>query len=145
LRSELRSGWLGLVRSSGLNESWRDLLAGATSDCQAATRLDSMTSYDVDAHLTDRGWITRATTLNEFGVNEVAFCCELGDESETEEEALLRGARWVLSKGGRVRVVMRAGARVPSAPYVVSSLISDESPAAKGERGGPNITPVCGP
>ena len=78
--------------------------------------------FDIDAYSTDHGWVARVTRLDETGVDEVVFMADLGFESESEDAALRRGAGWVLSKGGRVRVVMRAGAPVPSAPYVVHSL-----------------------
>jgi hypothetical protein len=81
--------------------------------------MDSMTNFNIDAYLTDHGWVSRATRLNGFGEDEEVFTIALGFESETEEAALRRGARWVLSRGGRVREVMHAGARVPAAPYLL--------------------------
>ena len=81
--------------------------------------MDSMTNFNIDAYLTDHGWVSRATRLNEFGMDEAVFSADLGFENETEEAALRRGARWVLSRGGRVREVMHAGARVPVAPYLL--------------------------
>lgn len=62
-----------------------------------------MDYYDVDAYPTDHGWVARATRLDRFGQDELAFCSALGFESETEEEARRSGARWVLSRGGKIR------------------------------------------
>jgi hypothetical protein len=76
-----------------------------------------MTYYDIDAYLTDRGYSVRITQLNRFGEDEVVYKADLGFQ-ETEDAALRRGVRWVLSKRGRVRTIMRAGAPVPSAPYL---------------------------
>ncbi len=41
--------------------------------------------------------------VSRFGQDELAFCSDLGLESETEEEAVRRGARWVVSRGGKIR------------------------------------------
>src|SRR5712692_6710799 len=60
--------------------------------------MDSMTNFNIDAYLTDHGWVSRATRLNEFGMDEAVFSADLGFENETEEAALRRGARWVLSR-----------------------------------------------
>jgi hypothetical protein len=89
---------------------------------RASGRIDYVTYYDIDAYLTDLGWVARIAQLNRFGEDEVVYKADLGFQDETEDAALRRGARWVLSKGGRVRVVMRAGAPVPSAPYVAVAL-----------------------
>ncbi len=77
----------------------------------------SITLYDVDAYLTDHGWVARVTQLSRFGEDEVVYKADLGFQDKTEDAALRRGVRWVLSRDGRVRVVMRSGAPVPSAPY----------------------------
>jgi hypothetical protein len=66
-----------------------------------------MSHFDIDAYLTDHGWVSRATRLDPHGVDETPFCSDLGFESETEEAALRRGAHWVLSRGGRLRKVTR--------------------------------------
>ena len=81
-----------------------------------------MEDFNIDAFRTDHGWVARATRLDESGVDEAVFMADLGFESEDEDAALRRGVRWVLSKGGRVGVVMRRGAPVPAAPYVAGSL-----------------------
>jgi hypothetical protein len=83
-----------------------------------------MEEFEIDAYLTDRGWVARATRLrfDETGVDETLFKADLGFQDETEDAALRRGVRWVLSKGGKVSVVMRRGAPVSSAPYVANGL-----------------------
>jgi hypothetical protein len=62
-----------------------------------------MTHYDIEAYLTNHGWVSRVTRLDRFGVDEAIFTAGLGLENETEEDALRRGTRWVLSQGGDVR------------------------------------------
>jgi len=76
-----------------------------------------MDYFDIDAYSTDHGWVARVTQLSRFGEDEVVYKADLGFQDKTEDAALRRGVRWVLSRDGRVRVVMRSGAPVPSAPY----------------------------
>jgi hypothetical protein len=64
-----------------------------------------MAYYDVDAYPTDHGWVARVTRLDRYGQDELVSCSELGFESETEVDALRRGARCVLSTGGKIRRV----------------------------------------
>jgi hypothetical protein len=73
-----------------------------------------MSYFDIDAYLTDHGFVSRATRLNRYGEDDAVFYSALGFESENEEGALRRGVRWVLSQGGRVREVTRRA--VPAAP-----------------------------
>jgi hypothetical protein len=63
-----------------------------------------MSYYDVDAYKTDHGWVGRATRLDRFGQDElVAYISPLGFETETKEKARRQSARWVLSRGGKIR------------------------------------------
>jgi hypothetical protein len=85
-------------------------------------RIDFMEKFDIDAYRTNRGWVARAAKLNPLNENEIVHRADLSFRDDTEDSALRRGAGWVLSKRGMVRVVMRGGAPVPPAPYVVGSL-----------------------
>jgi len=63
-----------------------------------------MSWYDVDAYETNYGWVGRATRLDRFGQDElVDYISPLGFETETKEEARHHVARWVSSKGGKIR------------------------------------------
>jgi len=79
------------------------LQQGSVDASLKLVRIQSMDYYDVDAYETDHGWVARATRLDPSGQDEVAFCSDLGFESETKEEALRCGEAWVSSRGGRIR------------------------------------------